>query len=447
MSLSLRSRLLISEIVAVAIVLAALTVGFNLLLDRRLDQDANSVAQSRASAELSALPAAHRHIVPPEAPDDSALDSQVWVFEGGRALEHPRFGSANDQAAASLGGGPRRFKDVSSTDTRLYAVPVTHKGRRLGTVVAGVSLRPYEQTEHTALIASIIVAVLTLATAAAAGGWMISRALRPVAGMTAQAAEWSERDIARRFSLGEPHDELTQLAATLDGLLDRLATSVRREQRFSAELSHELRTPLANVIAETQFALKHACDRNEYRAGFEQVLQSATQMSRTLETLLAAARAELDPDRSTSDAAEGARAAISAHSALAAEKQVEVSLVVPQRPLRVPVEAGLVERILAPLVENACRFARSNVRVTVRQSDTSVVFCVWDDGPGVASDDREAIFEPGRRGPSERSSTVATAGVGLGLALARRLARAAGGDVELGDEEQGACFIVRLPAT
>ena len=282
--MSLRARLLLTEIVAVAIVLAALTAGFNLVLDTRLDRDANSVAQSRASAELSAVRLARGHIVLPEAPDDSALDSQVWVFEGGRALERPRSGSANDQAAAALVGGPRRFTEVSSTDTRLYSVPIAHNGRRLGTVVAGVSLGPYEQTKHTALIASIVVGVLALATAAAAGSWLISRALRPVALMTSRAAEWSERDIGRRFSLGEPHDELTQLAATLDGLLDRLAASLRREQRFSAELSHELRTPLASVIAEAQFALKHAQETSEYRAGFEQIVQSATQMNRTLES-------------------------------------------------------------------------------------------------------------------------------------------------------------------
>ena len=74
--------------------------------------------------------------------------------------------------------------------------------------------------------------------------------------MTEQAEAWSEHDLDRRFGLGEPHDELTRLASTLDRLLDRIAASLRHERRFSAELSHELRTPLAKVTAEAELALR-----------------------------------------------------------------------------------------------------------------------------------------------------------------------------------------------
>ena len=75
--------------------------------------------------------------------------------------------------------------------------------------------------------------------------------------MTRQAAEWSEHDLERRFSQGPPRDEFTTLAATLDGLLDRVAASLRHEQMLTAELSHELRTPLTAISAEAQYALRH----------------------------------------------------------------------------------------------------------------------------------------------------------------------------------------------
>jgi signal transduction histidine kinase len=71
--------------------------------------------------------------------------------------------------------------------------------------------------------------------------------------MTAEAATWSERDLDHRFKAGEPHDELTGLAATFDRMLDRLASSLRREQRFTAELSHGWRTPAATGMGRCRY--------------------------------------------------------------------------------------------------------------------------------------------------------------------------------------------------
>ena len=156
-----------------------------------------------------------------------------------------------------------RSRYVPGTKARLYALPVVQSTRRLGAVVAGVSLTPYDQTRETVLVASLILALAVLIAVALAARWLIDRALRPVARMTRQASEWSERDLDRRFALGPPHDEITQLASTLDDLLERLAGSLRHEQRLSAEISHELRTPLANIVAETQYALRHGQQSDE----------------------------------------------------------------------------------------------------------------------------------------------------------------------------------------
>src|SRR5207248_4876912 len=121
---------------------------------------------------------------------------------------------------------------------------------------------------------------------------LLASSLRPVVRMTRQAAAWSERDLDQRFGLGPPHDELGELAATLDGLLDRLAASLRREQRFSAELSHELRTPLARVLAESELALRRERTPEGYRAALELVHRNAVQLTKTVDALVAAARHE-----------------------------------------------------------------------------------------------------------------------------------------------------------
>jgi two-component system, OmpR family, sensor kinase len=448
--MTLRARLLFTVLVAIALVLAGLTVGFNAVLANRLDTEATAVVQAHASAELTALHVAGGRIELGETPDQASPDTQIWIFRGTRALEAPQTSpAANDATAAAMALAPPSTRDISSTRTRLYSLAVVDAARRLGTVVAGVSLAPYDQTRRTALVASVALGLLALVAVAAAGWWLISRAMRPVARMTTQAAEWSDRDLDRRFSLGQPHDEMTQLAFTLDRLLDRLAASLRREQRLSAELSHELRTPLANIVAQAQFALRHTNQDDDGRHVLEQVLDSATQMGRTLETLIAAARAEFDPSRTSSDAAAGARAAA---AAFGSERGVTLAISAPAG-IRVAAEHALVERILAPLIENAYRYAVRKVRIEVQRDSGAVLFNIEDDGPGIPGAAREAIFEPGRRAadPGARVGTGATAvashGAGLGLALSRRLARTAGGDVEAEHSDAGGGrLVVRLPA-
>jgi signal transduction histidine kinase len=441
----LRGRLLLSVVAAIALVLCALVLAFNLVLANRLDSEANGVLQARTSAEVSALRTQNGRLVLAEAPDDRNPDVQVWVFQGSRALEQPR-SSANDTAAAALAAHAPGTRDISSTQTRLNALPVVQGGRQLGAVVASVSLVPYEQTGSTALVASLVLAVAVLFAVAFAARWLIDRALRPVARMTRQAADWSEHDPDRRFSPGPVRDELTQLASTLDGLLERLGASLRHEQRLSAEISHELRTPLANIVAEAQYALRHGHPSADSRATLEHILQSARQLGRTLDTLIAAARAQLDPRGATADARACAQAAI--HDLdRPASRSLQRAVRAPVRPTRLAVEAGLVTRILVPLVENADRHARSSVQISIEQGEEMVSLVVEDDGPGVPDEAREKIFEPGNRGggPAVATATVSQ-GAGLGLALCRRLARTAGGDVYAEPGDTGARFVVRLPA-
>ena len=120
-------------------------------------------------------------------------------------------------------------------------------------MIAGVSLAPYEQrTERTAGALSAALAALLFVVVMLVARSLLSHALRPVDAMTREGARGEPQESDRRFDLGPPHDELTQLAATLDSLLDRLAASLRHERLFSAELSHELRTPLARILAQSE---------------------------------------------------------------------------------------------------------------------------------------------------------------------------------------------------
>jgi signal transduction histidine kinase len=442
---SLRGKLLITVVAAIALVLTALTLAFNLVLRDRLDTEANRILQARASGEVAALRLSRGRIVLPESPDGRNPDLQIWVFQGSRPIEKPVASPGVDAQAAAAATRSPVTQDLPGSHIRLYALPVVQGGRRVGAVAAALSLGPYLQTAHTALIASLVLALCVLVSVAVAARWLIVRALRPVARMTRQASQWSEQDLDRRFALGPGTDELTQLGNTLDVLLDRIAVTLRHEQRLTSEISHELRTPLANITAEAQYALRHGTPTEETRGTLEHILQSARQLGRTLETLMAAARAQLDPKRSSSDAAACVGAAVGATVNADRSAGPEVALELPPQPARVAAEQELVERILAPLLENAVRYARRLITVHVQADLETVRFLIQDDGPGVGALEEE-IFRPGRRLDTSAAATVPIAGAGLGLALSRRLARSAGGDVTAASSPAGACLTVTLPA-
>jgi two-component system OmpR family sensor kinase len=436
----LRGRLLATVTLAVAAAIALALLAFNLLLGTRLDGDARDLARSRASTALAGVQLLDGRLRVRETLDDaSPFDRPIWIFAADRPLERPRAPAAVQRAAAALAAGPATAVDVPGRSVRLLALPIAHAGRRVGTVVAGVSLTPYERTKQAVLIASLALGALLLATAVLAARWLLAAGLRPVARMTADAAAWSEHDLDRRFAAGPPHDELTQLAATLDGLLDRLAESLRREQRFSEELSHELRTPLARLRARSQLALQADTLTPETRGVLEAVIRDTDTVTRTLEALLAAARTHGERDASA-DARAVARTVLDNCAALASEHGVALHLDPDSAPARVRVGAELAERALHPLVENACRHAAHEVRLALYREAGAVLMEVTDDGPGVPAGDEERIFDLGARSHDANAGSA-----GLGLALARRLAHAAGGEVTA-RPGPGGHFVVRLPA-
>jgi signal transduction histidine kinase len=436
-------RLFVVVLISVTAAIALLTAAFNLVLDARLDADANDLLHARASSELQTLSVHNGRLALTEAPDEATGDTQVWVFAGTRVLEGPaRVVPAIEREVRALIEGTPARRDIGSTSTRLLAVPVIDHGRRLGTVVEALSLAPYRQTRHDALIASLALAAVLLLAVAGAARWIVAAALRPVARMTAAAQDWSEHHPRRRFELGPVNDEITQLGATLDRLLDRIADSLARERRFSAEISHELRTPLARLLTEAQLALRGERAQSEYREALQRIVDSSRQLQRTLDTLVAAARAEAAQAPGSADANVVARAVADAAADNARRAGVSIAVTEADGPARVGAAPDLLERILIPIVENACRYGRSTVRVAVEREDSAVIrLDVIDDGPGVAAHERERIFEPAVRG----SAAADGSGAGLGLALARRLARAAGGEIEAVPDSGGGRFQVRLP--
>jgi two-component system, OmpR family, sensor kinase len=451
--MGVKDRLLLAVLLTVAVALIAMTVGYNVVLESSLSSDADARLQ-RLADDLSHMIVVSQGqmSLPQPSGDLSDLGSQAWVFGlYGETVSGPVVDPDITAAVRALVGQQSKFVNVPGHDVRLWGVPLTFKDsegnpQRIGTIVTAISMASYYRTQRVTLVATAGFTAVLLIIVGFAGRWVLNAAFRPVSRMTAEAEAWSTEDLDRRFDMGDPHDELTQLAHTLDGMLDRLAASLRREQRFSAEVSHQLRTPVAKIKAEAELALRRSREPEYYQDALGSVLYSADQMARTVEALLAAAQEEGSLARGRADVWQVLADVVSSIGVLAEENGVEVSVQPPARDLRVGVERAIAAQILQPVVENACRFARAEVLLGAGRNGKEVYFFVQDDGPGVAEEEKERIFEPGVRGTAAARERNAARGAGLGLPLARRLARAASGDVEVEAGHHGARFKVRLPA-
>jgi signal transduction histidine kinase len=436
--LRIRDRVTIAAALTLAGGLAILTFAVALLLANRLDHDATSVLHTRATAVLTTLTVHGDRIHVREPPNDELLDHDAWVFDARGAVERPAHAASATQAAATGLAAATQATTRTVAGTRLLAVSVyARDGRRVGTVVVGVDLIPYHHTEHIALAGMIALDVFVLLLGALLARRAVGVALRPVSDMATKAAEWSDHDLDHRFDLGTPRDELTALSATLDALLARIAASLRREQRFSAEVAHELNTPLSGLRAEAELALHADATDADRREALHHILRSTDRMSAVIRTLLDTARTSGDYSPGSSDASAALSVAIDAIATQANACGVEIDADAPEGSLLAGAEVDLIAQALHPLLDNAIRHARHRIEVHLGRRGDQVVFTVADDGPGVDPDLAARIFDPG---------SSANGSAGLGLPLARRLARACAGDVTLVASEHGACFELGLPA-
>ena len=439
---SLRSRLAWSASAVVALWLIALTVGANLLLVGVLAREADGVLRARAEATAATVqPGPDGAVAVRDLRDDQALDVGTWIFAAdGTTVERPSGSSSGlDRQASALARLGAGTAETGLPDpVRLLALPVREGGRVSATVVTSTPLAPYRQVQRLALVGSAGLAGGLLLVVHLVRRASVARALRPVQQMSAQAGRWSAEDVDRRFGHTARPSELDDLAGTLDGLLDRLAAVLRRERQLSDELSHELRTPLARIQAEVDLLGSRPRSGAERAQALATIDEAAGSMRDILETLMTAARA-------AGGAAPGRCAPSAVLIPLAARMQarradLDVRVDVPED-VTVGVDGSLLERAVSPVLENALRYAAGRVTITAEPAPTGVRLRISDDGPGVPADAQGLVFEPGWRGDPVDGHD----GAGLGLALARRLVRAGGGELRIQETRGGAAFVLDLP--
>lgn len=359
--------------------------------------------------------------------DEAAFDTSSWVSDNsGRLIAGPRVPAELTSVVTRF--GLRGHGPVDVDEWRVSAAPLVPDSRS-GRAIVAIDTDPYRTGLARLAIASGATGVVVVVGVALLAGLIVRRALAPVAEMTATADAWSHERLDRRFDLGRPKDEITGLAAVLDGLLERVDRAIRAEQRLTAELAHELRTPLTVIRGEAELGAAAPRVRHVDRERFERIVASADDMGSAMTTLLDAARgvgSAATVDVATALAVQAARPGLAL--------PVEVGSVPPGLTAAAPID--LLGRAIGPLIDNAARHGRTVVRIGAQRRDSTVVIRVEDDGPGLAQLAGD-VFEPGVRDADSE-------GAGLGLALARRLARSAGGDAVLVTRTP-AVFAIEVP--
>jgi two-component system OmpR family sensor kinase len=400
---SLRTRLVTAAVVITALATTAVVVLLQVLLARASDADSTALARERVAAAATTVVVRNGQVTAAETPADS-LDRDVWVFDAsGRLVDGVLPKVLHGQVTGLAAAGREQL--VVTGDTRLAARPVGEGGRTVAMVVAAVDLRPYEDSERRGLLFSLLLGAFAVLVSGVAASEAARFTLGRVHHMVAQAHAWEEHDLDQRFGLGKPSDAFSELGHTLDHMLNRIAAALRSERRLTDELAHELRTPLTVIRGEAELALTTTPDDPTYAV----IIGEVQRAEASIDAMLDAARARVEP-AVTHDLAEVLRDAAGGRARVEAPAGLEVG-----------VGAGQLLAMLAPLLDNASRHASSTITIAAREDGGRVVVAVVDDGPGVAAGDLERIFEPG-----QRSGDGGTAG--LGLAVVRRLAHAAGGE-------------------
>jgi signal transduction histidine kinase len=318
-----------------------------------------------------------------------------------------RLGHAFTTTASSLGTTPMRVEAQTAT---LHGVPVT----------VPVAVPFADVTSALDALRNVVVIVVPLVLlAAAAATWLaVGSALRPVDDMraAADAVDVNASNTAPQLTEPPSGDELRRLGQTLNRMLRRLHIAGEQQRTFVADAAHELRSPIASVQTQLEVALATDTQAADWPVVAADVLADVQRLSRLADDLLLLARLDSTPPKydDTVDLGklvdpDGASYLVDGNSAALA-------------------------RMLDNLCSNAHRYA-TNVAVHVDAQDVDVVITVDDDGPGIAADDRERVFERWVRLDSGRSSS--DGGSGLGLAIARSIARAHRGDITLEDSPLG----------
>ena len=375
---------------------------------------------------------------------------EVWSEEGERllaagSLEPPGLGRPAESVRKASRG---HTLALPSGPFRIMTEPIRVQGQRL-LVRAAVSEAPARAQVRALWLELLVLSGSVLALGGLGGYVLARRSLGPLARMAENARRITAEQLHERLPAERSSSELDQLRDAFNQTLARLERSFEQLRRFSADASHELRTPLTALRSVGEVGLRRARTVDDYREVVGSMLEEVDRLARLADELLTLARWEAGEARLRTEAVDLAAMAsdvVDQLSVLAEERQQAIEI----RTSGLAVVAGdrlVLRQAVMNLVDNAIKYSPEGTRVIVETGTMAdrVFLGVKDQGPGIAPEHRDRVFERFYRVDKSRSREMG--GTGLGLSLVKWAAEAHGGHVEVETEEgRGSTFRMLLPA-
>ncbi len=441
----LRLRLALFGAAVVALTLVLFGGLLYTLLARSVTTNQDDALRTRARDAAAALTNG-ADLTPrsPIAPADLRTSTEIFVevfdqswsviYSTGELNGTPPAIGASLRAKASASA---RGSFDTENGLRLYALPFTG-----GYVVTGQSMQ-VPRSNLSGVVGFLIISGVPTLIAALIASWLVAgRALRPLKAVAGAADEIGRtRDFGRRLPAPRTRDEVALLASSFNRMLDQLQDAFESQRRFVADASHELRTPLTTIQGNAGL-LAHGPPVAEpvRRAAANDIAEESERMSRLVDRMLTLARAD-----------SGLRLGLAPVNLrpLVLDVTRQASAVHPERSFEVQAadaEVGgdedALRQLLWILIDNALHHSRTTIEVGLAVDAGWARLVVGDDGPGIAAEDRERVFERFYRADAARTGQ----GAGLGLSIARWIAEQHGGRI-IAERSQlgGAGLYVDLP--
>ena len=454
---TLRGRIVLwyGAIITICLLTYSLTVGISFShqvaeeLDRRVHEDIELAARALVLAD-DGTPSWPGGFLGKQIAEEEGGGHwiEVWDDAGRLRLVAGTF-DPNLPRPPLRGTERARTLELSVGPVRLMSEHVTVEGSTF-LVRAAVSESGARKQVHSLWLQLAGISFMVLVLGGVGGILLAQRLLGPLARMAAHARRITAEQLHERLVVGNAGEELEQLRDSFNATLARLESSFAQLRRFTADASHEIRTPLTALRSVGEVALQGDRPGHEYREVIGTMLEEVDRLSRLADELLTLARAEaghrhdhfepLDLVVKASQVAE--------QLAVLAEERQQTLVVTADGPVTVEGDRIAIRQALVNLIDNAIKYSHegAHVGVRVRTVNGAAIVEVEDDGPGIAPEHLEKIFDRFYRIEPSRSREMG--GTGLGLSLVKLTADAHGGRVEVESAlGRGSTFRLILPSS